>query len=314
MKILASCGAAAIAVVASTVSASAADLDRAIGLIVAGEVEKAAGVQIFDVPNAGPLGGGTEATFWSATSGKLSLPLGENLSIQSDVDVEYNDQAFDSGTNAAGLRYAFQGATHLSWRNPEQGLFGAFGGAGGTHYAYSFNDLAYNYRFMGGEAQFYMDNITFYAQGGYVDVAGTGPAFGQRLDDGIFARGVMRWFLEPDTRLQFEGTYAALDRNGGGGQGPGPRDLDVLSWAARYDTRFALPIVGDSAVFLGYRGTLRENCFQFGGGSDLTDHTIMVGLNYQFGATSMLDNDRRGATLDTPDFGNMLTCGGPGGG
>jgi hypothetical protein len=28
----------------------------------------------------------------------------------------------------------------------------------------------------------------------------------------------------------------------------------------------------------------------------------------------MLDNDRRGATLDTPDFVNMLTCGGPGGG
>jgi hypothetical protein len=39
----------------------------------------------------------------------------------------------------------------------------------------------------------------------------------------------------------------------------------------------------------------------------------MVGFNYQFGGSSMLDNDRRGATLDTPDFVNMLTCGGPGG-
>lgn len=287
-------------------------MERDIGLIVAGKVEKAAGVQIIDIPNAGQLDGGTETTFWSGTSGKLSLPLGENLSIQSDVDVEYNDQAFSNGPDEGGLRYGFQGAAHLSWRNPHQGLFGVFGGAGGTHYAFSNNNLAHNFRFVGGEAQFYMDNITFYGQGGYVDVAETGPARGQRLDDGMFVRGVMRWFLHSGSRLQFEGGYASLDRNGGDG-GQGPRDLDVYTWGARYDTRMALPIFGDSDLFIGYRGTLRENCYQFRGGSDLTDHTIMVGFNYQFGGTSMLDNDRRGATLDTPDFTNMLTCGGPGG-
>ena len=97
--------------------------DRAIGLIVAGEVEKASGLQIFDIPSAGPLDGGTEVSFWSGTSGKLSLPLGENLSIQNDFDIEYNDQAFDSGTNEGGLRYGFLGASHLSWRNPDQALF-----------------------------------------------------------------------------------------------------------------------------------------------------------------------------------------------
>lgn len=307
-------------VAASSISANAADLDRAIGLIVAGEVEKASGLQIFDIPSAGPLDGGTEVSFWSGTSGKLSLPLGENLSIQNDFDIEYNDQAFDSGTNEGGLRYGFLGASHLSWRNPDQALFGMFGGLGGTHYAFADGNLAQNFRFVGGEAQLYLDNITFYGQGGYIDVAETRPARGQRLDDGIFARGVMRWFLEPDTRLQFEGAYAALDRNGGHGGGNGngngaggPLDVDIFSWGARYDTRLALPIVGDSGVFIGYRGTHRNNCYQFERGADLTDHTLMVGFSYQFGGTSMLDNDRRGATLDTPDFANMLTCGGPGG-
>lgn len=117
--------------------------------------------------------------------------------------------------------------------------------------------------------------------------------------------------MDADTRVQLEGGYAGIDRTRGrgAGQGTGPCDIDIYTWGARFDTRFALPIVGDSNIFLGYRGTLRDDCYQFGGGQDLTDHTIMVGFNYQFGGTSMLDNDRRGATLDTPDFVNMLTCG-----
>jgi hypothetical protein len=93
------------------------------------------------------------------------------------------------------------------------------------------------YRFVGGEAQFYAGDLTFYGQGGYIDVAPARPAVNQRLDDGFFARGVVRWFLEPDTRVQLEGGYAGLERVGGGGQGPGPRDLDIYTWGARYDTR-----------------------------------------------------------------------------
>jgi hypothetical protein len=144
MARVSSCALAAMLVALSGPVASAADLDSAIGLIVAGEVEKAAGVQIFDIPNAGPLSGGSDTVFWSGTSGKLSLPLGENLSIQTDVDVEYNDQAFSSGPDEAGLRFGFQGAGHLSWRDPSQSLFGVFGGAGGVHYAFSNNNIAHN--------------------------------------------------------------------------------------------------------------------------------------------------------------------------
>lgn len=310
-----SCALAAMMVAVSGPVASAADPDTAIGLIVAGEVEKASGVQIFDIPSGppGPLNGGTELTFWSGTSGKLSLPLGDNLSIQTDVDVEYNDQAFSNGPFEGGLRYGFQGAGHLSWRDPSQSLFGVFGGAGGTHFAFFNANDAHNYRFVGGEAQFYMNNITLYAQGGYVEVAKVQPPFSPQLDDGMFVRGVFRYFMDADTRVQLEGGYAGVDRTRGrgAGQGPGPRDIDIYTWGARFDTRFALPIVGDSNIFLGYRGTLRDDCYQFAGGQDLTDHTIMVGFNYQFGGTSMLDNDRRGATLDTPDFVNMLTCGWP---
>ena len=291
----------------------AADLDQMIGLIVAGEVEKSAGVQIFDYPDFGPFQGGDDVAFWTGTAGKLSLPLAANMSIQSDVWVEYNDQAFDAGPHVAGLRYGFQGASHLSVRDPDQGLFGAFGGMGGTHYGFTGDNLSYDFRFVGGEAQGYFGFFTLYVQGGYVDVVDATPAPPQRLDDGFFARGVARWFPDMDSRLQGEVTYAALERNGNG-QGPA-RDLDILSWGVRYDTRLgALPFIGDSNGLIGYRGTHRENCFQQRGGEDLTDHTIMVGLTYRWGGISIMDNDRRGATLDTPNFTNLLTCGGPGGG
>lgn len=120
------------------------------------------------------------------------MPLGENLSIQTDVDVEYNDQAFSSGPFEGGLRYGFQGAGHLSWRDPAQSLFGVFGGAGGTHFAFINANDAHNYRFVGGEAQFYMHNITLYAQGGYVEVAKVQPPFSPQFDDGMFVRGVFR--------------------------------------------------------------------------------------------------------------------------
>jgi len=36
---------------------------------------------------------------------------------------------------------------------------------------------------------------------------------------------------------------------------------------------------------------------------ELTSHAAMVGLRFQFGATSAIENDRRGATFDMPDVG-----------
>lgn len=313
------CGAVVgLSTMLSATSTIAADMDQMIGLIVAGEVEKSTGVQLFDYPSFGPFQGGDDLALWSGTAGKMSLPLGPNLSIQSDVWVEYNDQAFDAGPHTAGLRYGFQGATHLSFRDPNQGLFGVFGGAGTSHYAFTGDNKHYDFRFVGGEVQGYLDNLTLYAQGGFIDVSdeGRGPrrARAQRLDDGMFARGVARYFFDMDSRIQGEFTYASLDRVGGGQGASSNRDVDVLSWGARYDTRLSgLPIIGDSNVFIGYRGTHRDNCFQQRGGQDLTDHTVMVGFTYHWGATSMMDNDRRGATLDTPNFTNIVTCGGPGG-
>jgi opacity protein-like surface antigen len=279
------------ALLASTSTAIAADMDRELGLIVSGVVDQWAGVQFIDEDTVT-----SDAFFANGGEGLLSLPLGTNLSIQSDIKYEYNETALDAPNFADpwGPRYSFQGAAHLSWRDPSQGLLGLFGGAGVA----DFNPGGrYDISFFGGEAQAYLDNITLYAQGGYVDFdARSGFT---SLDDGFFARGVLRWFTTYNSRLQLEGTYADLEHLNG-------ENSDVISGKVRYDFNVNLPIAGSTPLYVAYRGTHRNNC-TFNGGDDVTDHTFMIGTSYSF-AGDRLTVDRQGATLDTPDLGVMAAC------
>jgi len=84
--------------------------------------------------------------------------------------------------------------------------------------------------------------------------------------------------------------------------------MDAFSVKARYDfTIHAMPLVGDTPIYIAYRGTFRDSCGERQrtagpiGFSDLNDHTIMVGTSYSFSG-DRLTVDRQGATLDTPDF------------
>ena len=289
--------ATSVAFAAMTASAQSADLEmeRELGLIVSGVVDSWAGVQFID---AGPFG--DETVFITGGEGVLSLPLGDNLSIQSDIKYEYNDKAFDTDFFYTGPRNSYQGAVHLSWRDPMTGLFGAFGGMGTSGLNALGNASRNDYRFVGGEAQFYLDNMTLYGQGGYIDF-NNDPVFGG-LQDGFFVRGVFRWFTSADSRLQLEGTYLNADYE------PGNNDAEAYSFEARYDMTFnGLPVIGDTPVYLAYRGTFRNNCMD-AGFVDVDDHTVMIGTSYSFSG-DRLTVDRQGATLDTPDFGNLAACG-----
>lgn len=287
--------ATSIALASITASANAADFEpeRELGLIVSGVVDTWFGAQFID---GGDFGDETVVTTGGA--GLLSLPLGDNLSIQNDVKYEYNTLANDNLYSTMGPRYSYQGAAHLSWRDPDAGLFGAFGGMGTSNFGPVGST---NHRFVGGEFQFYLPEMTFYGQGGYVDFTpGDIPITG--LDDGFFGRGVFRWFFANNSRLQLEGTYlnAEFDMSG--------MEYDSYSLGARYDFKLAgLPFIGDTALYVGYRGTFRDTCLS-SYSADVDDHTIMVGTSYSFSG-DLLTVDRQGATLDTPDFNH--SCMGP---
>jgi len=285
---------ATAALLLSSTMASAADLDREIGLIVSGVVDKWAGVQFIDD------GIDDDTVLASGGEGRLSLPLGSSVTAQMDAKYEYNSNAIENpaANDVFGPRFNFQGTFHLSHRDPQSFLFGGLGGVGTA----SFGDNRYDVLFAGGEAQFYLDNITLYAQGGLVDFDPQGPIIAP-MDDGLFARGVVRWFPTNDSRLQLEGTYMNIDLDGFAD------DVDIFSVKARYDFMMpSLPLIGAMPLFVQYRGTFRDNCNPGaqsvptpGSLLDVDDHTFMIGSSYSFSG-DLLTIDRQGATLDTPDF------------
>ncbi len=240
-----------------------------------------------------------EDSFFSHYSGRLSLPLSENLSAQMDVDVEINTslmlKSSDEDTN--DMEQAFQGIFHLSSRDPNTGLIGFFGGAGRGD-----GDENGDYPFfvVGGEAQLYLQDFTFYVQGGYFDTTSEANHDDDGMSDSFFGRGVVRWFLEENTRLQGEVSYAD-------GTVDGDDDGNVVEWAVRYDTVFeGLPLIGDAGVFVGYRGARFEN---EGENNEFTDHTVMIGFRHAFGGSTMRETDRVGATLDAPTIGRWVGAG-----
>lgn len=319
-------GCMAVACVAMTGSANATDMDyeRAMELAVSGVVESWNGYSFVDYT---PANGGNanvlshDDYFVSGTSGRLSLPLGDNLSIQQDVDLEITGNAYEDETGNNYI-YSYQMGTHLSFRDPGMGLIGAFGGWGGGNTdgngGNNQNPDSLEYYFVGGEVQGYVEDLTLYVQAGYLDGERTNN---QNQDDtfrdAAFVRGVARWFMSESSRLELELSYADGDAD------VEPDGHTVLEWGVRYDTVLAgLPIIGDTPVFVRYRGARFENDDAPGGGGgaggggeggadseDYLDHTFMVGTRWSFGGDNMKQFDRVGATLDLPNFGRWVASG-----
>lgn len=313
MKKLFASSAMAIAVAMSASSATAADFEPEEvirGLVVGGEVETFSGVMFYD-------GDGDEVDledgdhqFVSGVTGRLSLPLGDNLSLQTDVEVEYSSTALTDGRQDDMFAHSFLAGGHISWRDPNAGLFGGFAAFGGGASDDNGGDGPRNFSFyaVGGEGQFYADNFTFYGQGGYIDGASDAalPVIdSDALRDAFFGRGVVRWFMDPDSRLQGEIAYVDGDVDEGD-----PSGMTIVEWGVRYDTVIRdLPILGDKSVFIGYRGAHFDKDDASDDEAEFTDHTVMVGFTHRFGTQSIQETDRYGATLDLPNFGRWVSAG-----
>lgn len=316
MKKLFASSAMAIALVISAGGASAADFEPEEvirGLVVAGEVETFSGFMAYGGESGNVEYSEDDTQFVSGVLARLSLPLGDNLSLQMDGELEYSSTAMIDERQDDLFQESFLFGGHVSWRDPMSHLFGAFASfGGGNHDDDNDGTDRFDFYAVGGEAQFYLDDLTFYVQGGYID-GGTDDTIAVADDDTLrnafFGRGIVRWFMTPDSRLQAE--FAYVDGDVETDEDP-VSNMSIIEWGVRYDTVISgLPILGDSNVFVGYRGAHFEmdDPTQDDDNGEFVDHLIMVGFTHRFGTQSIKDQDRYGATLDLPNFGRWVSAG-----
>lgn len=293
---------AVVAAMGASVQVSwAADVagDDSLGLILSGQIESWNGYSFY-----GNESGDTEYSedtgqLVSSISGRLSIPLGTSFALQADGAVEYSSNAVFGSEQDDLFQSSYLLGGHMSWRNPSAGLLGGFAAFGGGDHD---NDSAPYADFfaVGGEGQLYLDNMTAYIQAGYLD----SDKDNDFIRNAGFARGVLRWFFTPDNRLQTELSYVDGTSDSGGDAA----DTTVLEWAVRYDTVLPdLPILGDTNVFIGYRGSDFDKKGSDPGG--FTDHIVFLGIAHSFGTNSVQEMDRAGVTLDLPNFGRWVAAG-----
>ncbi|MEQ1519788.1 MAG: hypothetical protein ABL936_00795 [Aestuariivirga sp.] len=273
--------------------------DDSLGLILSGEIDSWNGYAFY-----GNESGDTEYTedagqLVSSISGRLSIPLGTSFAVQADGQVAYSSNALFGSEQDDLFQSSYLLGGHMSWRNPSAGLLGGFTAFGGGDHDDDVTPYA-DFFALGGEGQFYLDDMTVYIQAGYLDSDNDSDF----IRNAGFVRGVLRWFFTPDNRLQTELTYVDGTSDSGGDEA----DTTVLEWSVRYDTVLPnLPILGDTNVFIGYRGTDFDKNGSDPGG--FTDHTVLLGFAHSFGANSVQEMDRSGATLDLPNFGRWVAAG-----
>lgn len=299
-RTIAGIAAAGLFVTLGAATAHAADLEteRALGLIISGSYESWTGVSVIgDFDTNGGATPDNDVHFMSGGEARLSFPLGETLSMQQDLKYELNSEQLFNTDSSTGVDdyfgYQFQATTHFSFlRDPSTGLLGVFGGFGG---GYSDNDEMSAW-FVGGEFQYYLGDWTLQGQAGYFYSDEDEGSAAETMRKAVFGRGVARWYLTPDSRIQFEASYA------NGVSDEDEDDAELFEWGARYDTVVAgLPLVGDTTLFARYRGNYFENTD--GGVSEhFDDHTFMVGAHWSFGGSSRQEHDRFGVALDSPDI------------
>lgn len=249
------------------------------GLVLSGVADFGAGYR--DIDSTDEL---DDSSSDLSARGRMSIPIWSTVSVQLDAGSEFYSRVNDGDAPKLNLAVG----AHLSYRVPSQGLIGVFYGHGRS--PSQDGDNYYTLNMLGLEGQLYRGNWTFYGQVGWADKV-DGDS-GEGFNDGWVVRGVTRYFITPDTKIEAELSYAEA--------GPyidGDDDGEFLGWGASFQRKLFdmpnLPLYWD----VSYRGARYDSTTE----DDVaTEHVFKVGLSMLFGTTSLLHNDRSGATLDLP--------------
>jgi hypothetical protein len=259
--------------------------------------------------NGWALGGAARGNYW----------ITRDVSVQ--VDAQAEGTSYDSSDVSGHFStHSYLVGGHWSWRNPQQSLFGLFAAAGdaGTfgftssqrHGLFGLfaagGDAGSDFGFtnaqrtglIGAEAQWYWNQFTFYAQGGYDTTLGTAGCC-NNIDsvNSWFIRGAGRYFFNPNFLI--EGTVMYANGNMDFNSGFSSIGFNTWTWGVKGEWR--LPTAPFS-VFAKYEGSQTkyastDDFFSFTS-LKATDQRVLLGLKLHMGDRTLQQTDRAGATLD----------------
>ena len=229
----------------------------------------------------------SDETLWAAGgAARINVPFAERWNAQGDFTVDAIGQ---DGNSIHGVG----GAAHLFWRDPASYAFGGFAQVQTYGFSSGPDTDFWDWK-VGPEAQAYLGNVTLYAQAYY---GGLEADFLPVDIDLMGIRGVVRYFAQDNLRFDGELGFHRTNLSAFGEEA----DFDTIAAALQATYRF------DGTPWSVFGRYQYENIsFSEGGpGTDSFDsHKLMVGLRASFGSSTLIDEDRNGATMDTyqPNF------------
>ena len=230
----------------------------------------------------------------------FEMALAERFGAQIDGVLGHEWNSFKGfGTPTDGPTATATLAAHLFWRDPNVGLIGAIGQY--THHVmdidsgsskFSFTD---ENTFAGLEGQYFLGNVTLYAQAAYRSGTFTEP--GATVDgDGLALAGQARYFIAPNWLVAAKASY---DRMTYDPPFTGASDLEIEGWTAGLRSEYRLAAMPVS--FFGELTYGEKTYRQFGAETGEKATRAMVGIQYNLGTGTLLERDRAGGSLDPFD-------------
>jgi hypothetical protein len=224
--------------------------------------------------------------------------------LQADLFYERNSGLVQDWGSASNNGSAVGGAVHLLHGVDTRARIGIAGsiwnndvwlpvGSGKTDATYGLAAL---------EGQFFGTDWTLTAQGGMfstIDCSAAGGAPCElTLDSGTFVRAGARYFLYDNTSINLETPQMWGKLNNDGVFDGKSINTNVSQWAFEMEHKF------DDTPYAGSIALEQEHTEIFGISGEDTS-TVKLNLRYYFNQPTLKANDRNGAQLDTPTFGNV---------
>jgi opacity protein-like surface antigen len=220
----------------------------------------------------------------------LEYDIAPRLGVQGDLVYRQQDWTSDQPGSFKQTDRQMEAAAHLFYRDDRM-LLGAFGQIG-RDTLYFDSDFSHGYQVdhvLGGlEGQLFLGDATLYAQAG-------ATAFSDQASsdvDGWFATFEARYFLKPDFRVD---GHAGIETFSSAGTNKGfygfNTTLTKLNLGVGAEYRLADSPASLFARYDYYQGTFNS----FDNRTD--DHRVLVGVRFDFGAPSLEERDRHGASL-----------------